>query len=64
MIARHVAVSPSPTRMGQTGGSLRGVTADAMNGSDDHWRHVYAEGAAVLDQDELVACADAAFNRR
>jgi hypothetical protein len=55
---------PIPHPHGSNGcGSLRGVTADAIKGSDDHWRRVYAEGAAVPDQDEHVACAEAVFDQ-
>jgi hypothetical protein len=38
------------------------VTGDATNGDNAHRRRLYAEGAAVLDQDEHVAGAEALFD--
>ncbi len=38
------------------------MTEDATNGDNAHRRHLYAEGAAVLDQDEHVAGAEALFD--
>ncbi len=39
------------------------MTADAIARNKDHRRHLYAEGAAVLDQDEHVAGAEALFDQ-
>lgn len=38
---------------------LRDVVAHGGNSNVEHWRRLYAEGAAVLDQDEHVAGAEA-----
>ncbi|MGR7023755.1 hypothetical protein [Geodermatophilus sp. URMC 62] len=38
------------------------MTADAIARGKDYRRHLYAEGAAVLDQDEHVAGAEAPFD--